>query len=197
MMASSQNPSTSINDVKAHAAIEDTAEKEEYVTYSAFAAAIENNNDDYFLIDTGAKTYLVSNSSLLHDLRPIKPVNINGLADANGQVTASFQGTAKIPGLTVDGRSRTIEVNNVLFAPSAGVNLLAVSAITKDGARFLGDDNTIQLVNSSKDYVITGKGANGLYRVSIHKSTSYFSAPASIPAVFGIVGTDTPTTGHW
>lgn len=183
MMASSQQNSNPIrNDAKAHAAVEDVAEKDEYVTYSAFAAAVANDRDDHFLVDTGANTHLVSNSSFLHDLQPIKTVNINGLAGANGQVSASFRGTATVPGLTLDGHPCTVDIKNALYAPSAGVNLLAVSVMTKDAARFSGDDNTIRIINQTQNYVITGKGSNGLYKVSIHKATSYFSAPASVPA---------------
>lgn len=53
--------------------------------------------------------------------------------------------------------------------------------MTKDGASFSGENHSIHINNHSKDYVITGHGANGLYKVSAYKATSYFTAPASIP----------------
>lgn len=180
LMASSQQTIPQ-NPAKAHAAIEEPTNQDEYITYSAFSASVTNPTTDHFLADTGANTHIACNPSLLHDIHPIKPVNINGLPGTSGQVTASFSGTATLPGLTINGRHRTINIKNVLLAPQAGVNLLAVSFMTKDGASFSGENHSIHINNHSKDYVITGHGANGLYKVSAYKATSYFTAPASIP----------------
>lgn len=180
MMASSQSHLPQ-QTAKAHAAIEETPQKEEYITYSAFSASTHQPSSDHFLADTGANTHIACDSSLLHDICPITPVNINGLAGTSGQVTASFKGTETINGHTTDGHPRTIEVKNVLLAPKAGVNLLAVSVMTKEGARFSGDDLHIKLENPSKNYTITGQGANGLYKVWAFKATSHFTAAASIP----------------
>lgn len=103
---------------------------------------------------------------------PITPVHINGLAGTSGRVTALHQGTATVSGLTTSGNPRTINISNFLLAPNAGVNLLAVSVLTKEGASFSANDQRIELSNPSANYTIIGKGSNGLYKVSAIKATS-------------------------
>lgn len=167
--------------VAANATAEDEGDKDSFITYSAFGASTHQNNLDHFLIDTGANTHVASDSSLLHDIHPIDPVNINGIAGSTGKVTTSFKGTTTISCRTISGQTRTVEIKDLLLVPHAGVNLLAVSKITKDGARFSGDNNHISLSNQSRDYVITGTGTDGLYKVRAFKATSHFAAPATIP----------------
>lgn len=114
---------------KAHSAVKEKRDDDEYITYSAFSTTINQTAPDHFLVNTGTNTHIVFNSSLLSDICPILPVNINGHAGTNRQVTTSFQGTGTIPGITTGRRACTIEIKDVILAPNAGVNLLAVSII--------------------------------------------------------------------
>lgn len=102
MMASSQ-PTVTPNPAKAHAAIEEKDSNEDFITYLAYSATTSNHSTKHFLIDTGANTHVVCESSLLHDIHPMTPVRINGLAGSGGQVTASHQGSATVPGITSNG----------------------------------------------------------------------------------------------
>lgn len=159
-------------------AVSSNTEDNQFVTYSAFAASIRKKNNNTFLIDTRANTHVASDLTLLHHVVPIHPVTINGIAGTTGHVTANFKGTASIACHNTAGQARSVNIHDVLLVPNAGVNLLAVSKITNDGASFMGDSNRIVLSNASKDYVITGAGPDGLYKVR----ASLFAAPASIPA---------------
>lgn len=115
-----------------------------------------------FLVDTGSNTHIVSNKSSHHDFRKINPVHINGNVGTSARVTATQTGSTTINCTTIDGRRRTVVITNVLLVPEAGVNLLAVSNLSKDGARFSGANTQIKLTNEFKDYIITGSGSNGL-----------------------------------
>lgn len=148
------HPHTPQQYAKAHAAIEEIPQKEKYITYSALNASTNKSQKEFFLADTGENTRVACDSSLLHDIQPITPVNINGIAGVNGQVIASFGGTASVDGKTTDSQSSIIKVKNVLLAPKAGVNLLAVSVMKRHRARFSGNDQHIEIVNPSKNYVI-------------------------------------------
>lgn len=157
-------------------------DEEPIVTHSAFSASTRKPSSNTFLIDTGANTHVASDPTLLHHIIPIPPVTINGIAGTTGHVTAKFKGTASIACHNTARRTRTLEISDVLLVPNAGVNLFAVSKITNEGARFTGDSKHIILSNSSKDYVITGTGSDGLFKVRAFKATSLFAAPASVPA---------------
>lgn len=163
-------------------AVTSKTDDDEFITYLAFSASTHKPPSDTFLIDTGANTHIASDHSLLHNIVPIPPVVINGIAGTTGHVTAKFKGTASIACHNTAGQERIMKINNVLLVPDAGVNLLSVSKVTNDGARFSGDSNHITLSNVSKDYVITGTGTDGLYKVRAIKAPSLFAAPASVPA---------------
>lgn len=175
------SPTPNSTKMAANAATEVDGDKDSYITYSAFGASTQLRSPDHFLIDTGANTHVASNSSLLHDIQPIDPVHINGIAGTDGHVTASFKGSATISCQSISGQQRTMEIKDVLLVPHSGVNLLAVSMMTRDGASFSGDNDHISLSNRSKDYVITGTGTDGLYKVRAFTATSHFAATATIP----------------
>lgn len=133
-LVSLSDKQSSINkDIKTTANVA-TESSDSFITYSVFSAATRQDSIDHFLIDTGANTHVVAESSLLHDIQPIDPVKINGIAGSTGHVTASFKGSATILCHSMTGARRTVEIKDVLLVPNAGVNLLAVSKLTKDGA---------------------------------------------------------------
>lgn len=177
-MMSKQEGKQSTVTTAANAKINTPSNDGKYITYSAFAAARSDHNSDHFLIDTGENTQIVSYISLLQDIRSINPTHTTGIAGTSGRVTASQSGSVSIKRTTIDGLQKTIKLEDVLFVPEAGVNILAVSNISKDGSHFSGDDKNIKLTKKSKEYVITGTGANGLYKVKGFRSASLFAAPA-------------------
>lgn len=107
---------------------------------------------------------------------------INGIAGTSGKVVACKSGSATIKCTSLSGSHKTLTINDVLLVPEAGVNLIAVSNISKHGESFSGNKEHIKIVNTNQDYVIEGVGANGLYKVKECKLHSIVAAPAIVPA---------------
>lgn len=117
------------------AALSDWVANEVYVTYLAYSAHSHTvaTNSSSFLLDTGANTHRSHDLSLLHDIKTIAPVHINGIAGSIGRLTATKIGSNNIICLTLSEKSWVLEIKNMLLVPNAGLNLLAVSAILSDG----------------------------------------------------------------
>ena len=168
----------------AAAASKTDTQDEDYVTYSAYAmsTSIGQDNLNQFLLDTGENTHLPHDETLLHDIETIHPVYINGIAGTTGKVMARKSGSATISCTDLSGVPRTLEIKDVLLVPEAGVSLIAVSLVSKNGGLFSGDNCHIKLVNAKQDYVIQGIGANGLYKGKAARVPSFSATPASVPA---------------
>lgn len=80
-----EKPST--NKSKTAAVAATNTQEDDFITYLAYAvsSSVANNDSSEFLLDTGANTHLTHDASLLHNLRTIKPVFINGIAGTSGE----------------------------------------------------------------------------------------------------------------
>lgn len=148
----------------ASAATKFETQEEEYITYSAYALSTISKREEHpqFLLDTGANTHLTHDESLLHDIKPIKPVYINVITSTTVKVVACKRDTATISCTNLSGNQRYLDISNVLLVPEAGVNLIAVLSISNDGGLFSGNKNHIKIVKNNQNYVIEGVGADGL-----------------------------------
>lgn len=141
-------PSSAPPTAAAATTVDATAE-EQYITYSAYNITANpiHTVPNQFLLDTGANTHISHDHNLMHDVVSITPVYINGIAGMTGRVTATKRGSVNIICVDTSGNRRLLEVKNVLLVPESGVNLLAVSSLTKEGGIFSGDNTHIKIVN--------------------------------------------------
>lgn len=186
MLLSSSKPDT-IPDASKFAAVatKSEAQDEEYITYSAYTVSTisKEEKSNQFLLDTGVNTHLSCDESLLCNIKLIKPVYINGIAGTTGKVIACKSGpTVVIKCTNISGAAKTLEINNVLLVPEAGVNLIAVLSISGNSGSLSGNNKHVKIVNHDQHYVIRGVGTNGLYKVKACRLPSLRATPACVPA---------------
>jgi len=84
--------------------------------------AAGSSGDERTYVDSGCAISIFKTTNMLVNLRPIKPIVVQGIA---GELTISMAGDLHLPAVSNDGVQRVIVVNGVLHDPDSPVNLLS------------------------------------------------------------------------
>lgn len=111
-------------------------------------------------------------------LRETSKVNIQV---GGGRLISNQRGTARVDAL--DGTSMYLD--NVLFVPSLGINLLSAKKLCKNGLKGSFDEDNIRISDRNKT-VITAKQTCGLYvvnHISKRMCNTKMKYPKAVPAL--------------
>lgn len=140
----------------------DTETKPERVMLSK--ESIRKSTPHTWALDTGASSPMTDQLHLFRDLKPISRVSIQV---GGGMLYSRQKGTALVN--AVDGSSCYLE--NVLYVPKLGVNLVSAKKLCKGGYRGAFNEETIWITKGNKT-VMTAEQSQGLYIVK-HVAKKY------------------------
>ena len=131
---------------------------------------LTNNTTEsnHWIIDSGTTSHMTNNKSGLKDL-----VQINskvGVAKANEQMTAVGRGSVQFEECTL---------NNVLYVPELGTNLISVKAITENGGNVLFEKQTVKIKKIGKTVLTGTKTETGLYEIKLKRKNEIMSLTAT------------------
>jgi hypothetical protein len=126
--------------------------------------SIRKSTPHIWALDTGASSPMTDQLHLFRDLRPISKVSIQV---GGGMLYSRLRGTALVS--ATDGTSCYLD--NVLYVPKLGVNLVSAKKLCKGGYRGAFDEETIWITRENKT-VMTAEQSQGLYIVK-HVAKKY------------------------
>lgn len=177
----SGRPTNSSRPRKGHAAVHDSnsdsdsdeSEKEELTESEEDSEpekvmlskeSISKTTPDTWAIDTGASSSMTDQIHLFRELKPIPKVHIQV---GGGMLYSRMRGIAKV--MAVDGTSCFLD--NVLFVPKLGVNLISAKKLCKGGYQGAFDEENIWITKGNRK-VLTAVQSRGLYVVK-HVSKTF------------------------
>lgn len=113
------------------------------------------------ILDSGCSQTNLCDRSLFENLRPYDGPVIHGIGGVS--VTPEQMGTAKFPAL-IDGRTETVTINDAIYCPGLGANLISISQLAKKGAEFLFHHNRAWAAVGEHTF-LTAQEMAGLYIV--------------------------------
>ena len=138
---------------KGQLALNTTEDSDAEIVLSTILA--KSNNPNTWILDSGATSHICAFKSLFIDLKPCKKTIYWGNASS---ISINWIGTVKIAFI---GYKRTIILNNVLYIPEIGLNLLSLGQLAQKGVvANIGLKSCDLIYKATK--IATGKCQNNL-----------------------------------
>lgn len=126
--------------------------------------SISKSTPEEWAVDTGASSSMTDQLHLFRDLRPMSKIYIQV---GGGMLHARKRGIALVK--AIDGTSCYLD--NVLYVPKLGVNLVSAKKLCKGGYKGAFDDESIWITKGNQK-VLKAKQSQGLYIVN-HVSRAF------------------------
>ena len=138
------------------------------------AANFASCGDGDWYVDSGASCHLTGHKESMNDVIPIENREIK-LADGN-KMKCTAVGNVAIP----VGMENDLELDNVVHAPDAKLNLLAVSGLTRKGNSVLFDPSGVRVFESvievpDDGLIARGIEVNGLFKIESQPTNLCFA----------------------
>ena len=138
--------------------------------------SIERASRADWIIDSGATAHICNDRQMFANLSQVDPFDIN-IGDKSG-VRAIGRGCIELM-LISSGKTRRCMLNDVVYAPTMGYNMLSVRVMSRAGHKIVFEKNTCTIEKGGK-IVAQGEIRKGLYCV---KTNTGGAAAVSTPAV--------------
>ena len=129
-----------------------------------------------WIIDSGATAHICNDMQMFLNLRQVDPFDIS-IGDKSS-VRAVGRGSIELL-LSVSGKTKRCVLNDVVYAPTMGFNMLSVRVIGRAGHKIVFEESTCTIEKDGK-IVAQGGIRRGLYCV---KTSTGGAAADSLPAV--------------
>lgn len=126
--------------------------------------------DTSWIIDSAASVHMSPNKELFDSLVSLSESKV--IAANNKKLNVKGKGAITISVLMNDN-VREITVNDVLYVPELGVNLLLVRKITERGYVVEFNENICKIMNTDGDLVAVAKLKNNIYKLIQPVNTAY------------------------
>ena len=128
--------------------------------------ACESAGDWY--IDSSTSTHVCCERGMFVLLDPTT-AQVRGVG---GTVPAQGQGVMHL-NVRVTNQNITLILQNVLFIPQAGKNLLSTSALKRNGKHMTFKNGVVHVYNNNNKLIATGtRSANNLYAINLQRHTA-------------------------
>lgn len=121
---------------------------------------LQTIKDSSWIIDSAASVHMSPNKKLFTSLETLSESNV--IVADNKSLCVKGKGTITISAL-VNEQIRDIIIQDVLYVPELGVNLLSVRKITEKGYIVKFDEHTCDIVNANGDIMAVAKPRNNIY----------------------------------
>lgn len=143
----------------------DTSVKVAFLTHN-----LQTIKDSSWIIDSAASAHMSPNKKLFTSLEKLSESNV--IVADNKSLRVKGKGTITISAL-VNGQNRDIIIQNVLYVPELGVNLLSVRKITEKGYIVKFNEHTCDIVNANREIMAVAKPNNNIYSLVQPVNTAY------------------------
>ncbi len=132
--------------------------------------AHDARDPDEWFADSGATRHMSDQRQLMHNFKHIPPGSwtVSGIGDK--ELEATGYGDIHVRS-SVDGNTLTGIVNNVLFVPGLGVNLISIGAMTSRGLQVHFSGSEVAILSNGKVQMKGRRTGSTLYRLDLEAVT--------------------------